>query len=112
MKIFAAQGARLDKTDFPELTPSHPNSNRIRLRRCVPLGAMLLLAGGLLSPAALSVFGNATATEPNRLAAPLQAGQVVRAGVEDVASVPDNALESTGGEAVVIGPGHTVAAYH
>ena len=111
MGIFAAQGDRLHQTDFPELTSRHPKSNRMGLRRCMLLGAMILLAAGFLLPAVPSVFRGATATESNRLAAPLRVSQGVPAVAQVVDSVSGHELDSTGGEAVVIGPGHTVAAY-
>ena len=112
MKIIAASGARLNNADLSSVMLSHRDSKRVVLRRCVPLGVMLLLAAGFLLPAAQSVFGNATATGPNRLPAPLQTERMVRPGLEEVADAPANALDNNGGETVVIGPGHTVAAYN
>lgn len=116
MKIFAAQGDRSHKTELSSFNPPHRKNNRIvLLLKHLSISATVLLVAGFLLPSVPSVFATATAVAPNRapnrLAARLPE-QVVRAVVEEVVGVSDNALESTGGEGVVIGPGHTVAAYN
>lgn len=112
MKIFAAQGDRSHKTDLSSFNPPHRKNNRIvLLLKHLSISATVLLVAGFLLPSVPSVFATATAVAPNHLAARLPV-QVVRAVVEEVVGVSDNALESTGGEGVVIGPGHTVAAYN